>query len=420
MAVSWSTDVLPQQRSAAIIGAGIGGMTAALALLQRGWRVRIHEQAAVLAEVGAGISISPGAAAGLASLGLGRALERASLPVARLAFVHYRTGEVLSSNHGHSPDSGESPDSGRPMRDPGLTVARHIHRADLQAMLLDAVLAIDAQALVLGRRLTGFEQGSHVVAHFADGSFDQADVLIAADGVRSVARRELFGDGAPLFARQVAFRCLVPRAEAQPFLRAGNAVVSIGAGRIFHRYLIRGGSLLNVIGIAQSDAWPHESWNTPASVAEFLALYRDFHADVTGLIERAAGPTLIKWGLIVRPPLARWSVGRVGLLGDAAHPILPFLGLGAALAVEDAIVIARALDEVPQLETALECYQATRQPRVEGVRVASIRQGEIIQTAEVTRQSLAQAPAKDDALFDFDPCRAPLQHSAGAGTGHWH
>jgi salicylate hydroxylase len=393
------------RRSAAIIGAGIGGLTTALALLQRGWRVRIYEQAAVLAEAGAGISISPGAGAGLASLGLAAALERASLPVARLAFVHFRTGEVLSSN---TATDAASPADG----DPGLRVPRHIHRADLQTMLLDAVLALDAQALKLGRRLARFEQEARVVAHFADGSREEADVLIAADGVRSVARRELFGDGAPRFAGQVAFRCLMPRADAQRHLSAGNAVVSIGPGRVFHRYLIRGGTLLNVIGIARSDAWPHESWNTPASMAEFLALYRDFHADVTGLIERAAGPSLIKWGLFVRPPLARWSVGRIGLLGDAAHPILPFLGLGAALAIEDAIVIARALDEVPQLDTALACYQATRLARVEGVRLASIQQGEMIQTAEVTRQTLAQAPAQNDALFDFDPCRTPIQRVA--------
>jgi salicylate hydroxylase len=333
-------------------------------------------------------------------LGLETALLRASLPVARLAFVHFRTGEVLSTSTEPGPG------------DPGLAVARHIHRADLQAMLVDAVRGLDPDAIVFGRRLTRLEPASRVAAHFADGSRAEADVLIAADGVRSVARRELFGDGAPRFAGQVAFRCLIPRAAAEPFLGAGNAVVSIGGGRIFHRYLIRDGSLLNVIGIAQSDAWPHESWDTPASVAEFLALYRDFHADVTGLIERAADAQLIKWGLFVRPPLVRWSVGRVGLLGDAAHPILPFLGLGAALAIEDAIVIARALDETPQPEAALGRYQATRLARVEAVRLASIRQGEIIQTADVTRQSLARAPAGNDALFDFDPCRIPLQRDA--------
>jgi len=393
-----------KSRAAAIIGAGIGGLTTALALLRRGWQVRVYEQAAVLQEAGAGISISPGAAAGLASLGLAPALLDASLPVARLAFVHFQTGEVLSSSAAGEPAGG----------DPGLLVARHIHRADLQSMLVQAVQALDPSALVLGRRLVRCEQGAgvnsaDVTAHFADGTQAVADVLIAADGVRSAARRELAGDDAPRFAGQVAFRSLIPQALAAPFLGAGNAVVSIGAGRIFHRYLIRGGSLLNVIGIARSDAWPHESWNTPASVDEFLALYRDFHADVTGLIERAAGPQLIKWGLFVRPPLARWSVGRIGLLGDAAHPILPFLGLGAALAIEDAVVLARALDEIPEPDIALASYQATRIARVEAVRLASISQGEIIQTAEVTRESLARAPARNEALFDFDPCRTPIQ-----------
>jgi salicylate hydroxylase len=118
----------------------------------------------------------------------------------------------------------------------------------------------------------------------------------------------------------------------------------------------------------------------------------------------------------VGPPLARWSVVRVGLLGDAAHPILPFLGLGAALAIEDAIVIARALEEIPQPDAALAGYQATRLRRVEGVRLASIRQGEIIQTAHLTVESLARAPSKDEALFDFDPCRTPIQRVAGPGS----
>jgi salicylate hydroxylase len=392
-------------RNAAIIGAGIGGLTTALALLRRGWRVRVYEQASALKEVGAGISISPGAGAGLASLGLGPALLGASLPVARLAFAHFQTGEVLAS----------SPAPISAVADPGLAVARHIHRADLQTLLVDAVRALDPDALVLDRRLTRVEQHTQVVAGFADGSRIEADVVIAADGGRSIARRELFGDGVAHFAGQVAFRCLVPRALAAPYLSAGNAVVSIGGGRVFHRYLIRGGTLVNVIGIARSDVWPHEGWNTPADTEEFLALYHDFHADVTGLIRLAAGPELIKWGLIVRPPLPRWSIDRVALLGDAAHPILPFLGLGAALAIEDAVVLARALEEIPELDVALDCYQATRQRRVEAVRLASIRQGEIIQADGVTAESLARAPASEDALFDFDPCSVPLERACRSG-----
>jgi salicylate hydroxylase len=385
-------------RDASIIGGGIGGLATALALLRSGWRVRVYEQAAALGEAGAGISISPGAAAGLASLGLEAQLLRVSRPVTRLAFAHFQTGEVLSENAAPAETA----------RDPGLWVPRHLHRADLQSILVQAVRRLDPGALMLGRRLTRLAQGPRVVAHFADGNRAESEVLIAADGVRSAARRELFGAEAPRFAGQVAFRCLIPRALAEPFLRAGPAVVSIGAGRIFHRYLIRDGSLLNVVGIAQSDAWPHEGWNTPATAEEFLALYHDFHADVTGLIRLARGPDLIKWGLFVRPPLDRWSVGRIALLGDAAHPILPFLGLGAALAIEDAIVAARALDAVPPIEAALECYRATRKERVERVRRASIRQGDILQTAGANRESLAHAPASDEALFDFDPCRAPL------------
>jgi salicylate hydroxylase len=394
------------QRKVAIIGAGIGGLTVALALLRRGWRVRVYEQAAVLNEVGAGISISPGAGAGLASVGVGPAFLRASLPVGRLAFAHFQTGEVLSSS---------PPVESAAEEDPGLRVARHIHRADLHTVLIDGVRALDPQALVLGRRLVRIEQDARAAAHFADGGRERADVVIGADGVRSVARRELFGDDAARFAGQVAFRCLLPRAVAEPYLSAGPAVVSIGPRRVFHRYLIRGGSLLNVIGIAQSDAWPHEAWNTPASFLEFLDLYRDFHADVTGLIRQAAGPELIKWGLFVRPPLPRWSIGRVALLGDAAHPILPFLGLGAALAIEDAIVIARALDEIEGPAAALACYQATRLERVEGVRLSSIRQGEIIQTGGVTRESLARAPAGQGALFDFNPCTVPLERNSSLG-----
>lgn len=395
-------------RVASIVGAGIGGLTTALALLRSGWRVRVYEQAGTLSEVGAGISISPGAAAGLASLGLEEALLRASLPVTTLAFAHHQTGEVLSVNAPGGAPAGEA----------GAGVPRHIHRADLHAMLLGAVVRLAPGAVILGRRLTRIEQGSRVVAQFADGSRDESDVLIAADGVRSVARRELFGDGAPRFAGQVAFRCLIPRASAQPFLRAGAAVVSIGAGRVFHRYPIRDGSLVNVVGIAQSNAWPHEGWNTPASAEEFLALYHDFHPDVTGLIRLASSASLIKWGLFVRAPLDRWSVGRIALLGDAAHPILPFLGLGAALAIEDAIVVARALEVIPHIDMALRSYHATRAERVARVRLASIRQGELIQAWDVSRASLQPAPASDAALFDFDPCRVPLQHVEAVHGGH--
>lgn len=378
----------------AIIGAGLGGLTAALALLRAGWRVRVYEQAAMLGEVGAGITVSAGAGKGLASLGIGPALLTASLPVPDIAFVHFRTGELLAGVF----DKNAPPDF-------GFAKARHIHRADLHAILLDAVQALDASAVVIGARLTGIESAlDGVEVKFADGSVAKADALIAADGVRSTVRRLLFGDDSPPFAGQVAFRCLIPRAEAAAFMGAGNAVVSIGAGRIFNRYLIRGGELVNVVGIARSQVWRQEGWSTPATRKEFAGEFEGFHPDVLGLIGRAPTQNLIKWGLFARLRAEHWAEGRVLLIGDAAHPMLPFLGLGAATAIEDGIVLARALELGADFEAGFGIFQRARAERVETVRVESIRQGEIIQASDPDRMGLTGAPSQMPALFDYDPC----------------
>ena len=384
--------------SLAIIGAGLAGLTAALALLQEGFSVWVYEQAAALGEVGAGITVSPGAGRALASLGLGPKLLAASLPVPDIAFVHYRTGALLAGKFDqHAPP------------DLGFRAARHIHRADLHALLLAAVRAHDSGAVVTGARLAALEQGPEGVAmRFADGASAEAEALIAADGVRSTVRELCFGDDSPPFAGQVAFRCLIPRAEAAPFIGAGNAVVSIGPGRIFNRYLIRGGEVVNVIGIARATAWQQEGWSTPATIEEFLAAFEDFHPDVRGLISRAPEKSLIKWGLFARPRAQHWAQGRVLLIGDAAHPMLPFLGLGAATAIEDGIVLARALALGRGLEAGFAIFQRSRAARVEAVRAASVSQGDIIQAADPDRAGLSNAPSQDPAIFDYDPGSAPL------------
>jgi salicylate hydroxylase len=325
------------------------------------------------------------------------------MPVPDVAFVHCRTGALLAGSF----------DLGRPV-DRGLESARHIHRADLHAILFEAVRAIDPRSVLTGKNLHRVDDSTSAgpVMHFADGSSAACELLVAADGARSTVRRELFDDGPPQFAGQVAFRCLVPSALAAPFMGAGNAVVSIGPGRIFHRYLLRGGALVNVVGIARSDRWRREGWRAPASVAEFVAEYAGFHDDVLGLIRCAPEQSLIKWALFVRPPLRRWHRGRVVLLGDAGHPVLPFLGLGAALAIEDGIVLARALAALADVEEVFVAYQRARLDRVEAVRVQSIRQGETIQAGDPDRDELTRAPAQDARLFDYDPCSAVI----GAGT----
>jgi salicylate hydroxylase len=382
-----------------VIGAGLGGLTAALALLRSGRPVRVFEQAPILGEVGAGITLSPGAGRGLASLGVGAEILEASSPIPDIAFLHFRTGALLAGRL----------ETGAPL-DPGFNKPRHIHRADLHAILLAAVRAAGPAAVATGRRLVEIEPGDGgVTARFADGSSVASEVLIAADGTRSTARKVLFEDSPPDFAGQVAFRCLIPRDVAEPHMAAGRAAVFVGPSRVFNRYLIRGGNLVNVIGIARSNLWREEGWSTPASVEMFLETFEDFHNDVQGLIRRAPPASLIKWGLFVRPPLKTWSAGRVVLIGDAAHPILPFLGLGAALAIEDGLVLARALSEIPIVEDALQAFQRARAERVRTVRDESIRQGEILQAGGSDGPALKASPSQNPTLFDYDPCAALLE-----------
>jgi salicylate hydroxylase len=381
-----------------IIGAGLGGLTVALALLRAGWRVRVCEQAPELGEVGAGITLSPGAGRGLASLGLEDPLLANSLPVPDIAFVHYRTGALLAGvlHEGPPPDL-------------GLDAPRHIHRADLHALLNAAVRRLDADAVATGKRLVDVAPDrAGVTARFADGGTARADILIGADGARSSVRRLLFEDSAPDFAGQVAFRCLISRDVAAAHLQGANAVVSIGNARIFNRYLVRGGALVNVIGIAKCDRWLEEGWNTRASVEEFLQAYEGFHDGVLNLIRLSPPSTLIKWGLFVRPPLAHWSLERVVLVGDAAHPILPFLGLGAALAIEDAVVLARALQLTHDPKAAFGGFQNARFQRVETVRTQSILQGEIIQASDPDARGVSSSPSQRTDLFSYDPCEVPI------------
>jgi salicylate hydroxylase len=407
-----SGDILPEEfqqtesrtvlhsssRSIAIIGAGLAGLTAALALLRAGWRVAVFEQAPVLGEVGAGISLSPGAGAGFASLGLAKDILDASLPIPDIAFLHYRSGALLAGvlDRGNPPDHGFQ----RP---------RHIHRADLHAILLAAVRRTDPNAVRTNKRLTSIAQADDAVTmSFTDASTATADLLIGADGARSAVRRACFDTTAPEFAGQVAFRCLIPRDLAEPFMGLGNAAVFTGPDRVFNRYLIRGGAIVNVVGIVRSSAWRDEGWNTPASTGEFLEAFEGFHPDVGGLISVSPPQTLIKWALYVRPPLKGWHRGRIVLIGDAAHPILPFLGLGAALAIEDAIVLPRALALTADHVGAFTAFEAARFVRVDMVRNQTLLQGELIQATDPDETGLGGSPSQDVDLFGYNPCEVPI------------
>ena len=338
----------------AVCGAGLGGLTAAVALQQRGFRVTVHEQARALGEVGAGLQLSSNAVRVLADLGLEQQLiERASLPEGKQvrlwntgeAWKLFDLGPLSMERYGH----------------PYLMM----HRADLHAVLSEAFLAAGGQ-LQLGHQLAGFDQDeSGVVLRFTDGSQVRADLLVGADGVHSVVRGELFGEVESVFSGCVAWRGVVDAAALPAHLRSPVGTNWIGPHGHVIQYLLRRGELVNFVGIVERSDWTVESWNAAGTTEECLADFRGWHPDVLTLIEAIDVP--MKWALNLRPPLPTWTVGRATLLGDACHPTLPFLAQGACMAIEDGLVLARALDAHESPSAGFAAYEAARVTRTTAV-----------------------------------------------------
>jgi salicylate hydroxylase len=381
-----------------VIGAGLGGLTAALALQREGFEVEVHEQASALGEVGAGLTLSRGAQHVFRALGLQDLLAPFATPSSGFPFLHYRTGAVLA---------GEL-NLGAGLPDDGIAdVSRQCHRADLHAVLAGAFKQREPDGLKLAHRLIEIgETADGVRARFADGSAATGDMLIAADGVRSTARQLLWGDAKLRFTGKVAYRFLVDRETAVPFLRHGRGAVFVGPQRTFNRYTLRSGALINCVAIAATTAWTEDGWAIAADRDELLGSFADWHPDVTGLMSHAA--SLIKWGIFDRELLPRWSSGRVTLLGDAAHAMLPFLGLGAAMAIEDAMILARAFRAESAIDAAFLRYEVARRPRTSLIRAKSVEQGRLSQGCDPDRYDAGTAPAHDPAIFGYDPVSSAI------------
>jgi salicylate hydroxylase len=381
-----------------MIGAGLGGLVAALALIDRGFTVSVYEQAPALGEVGAGLTLRKGAQQVLRELGLMDRMAPFACPVTRFPFLHYQSARVLTGVLDHG--SGD-PDNGR------ANVERQIHRADLHGVLASALLERAPDALHLDHRLIEIEETAHGVrAVFANGVSATGDALVAADGVRSRVRDILWQADAPRYTGQAAYRFLVDRAAAAPFMGLGRGAVFIGPERTFNRYTLRGGDLVNCIGLVVTSKWVDEGWATPARRDDLLADFAGWHDDVLGLMNQAR--SLIKWGLFDRAPLPRWRRGRTTLLGDAAHAMLPFLGMGAAMAIEDGMILARAMAIESDIETAFDRYERARRPRTELIHAKSAEQGALVQSRQPDDYDGLAAPANDPSITDYDPVICPI------------
>jgi salicylate hydroxylase len=351
-------------RRIAVVGAGIGGLAAAVALAQRGARVRVFEQAPWLAEVGAGIQVAPNGVAVLEALGLRDSAEPlASWPEA-VEIVDRRGGRPVAR---------------LPLG--GAIVARHgrpywqFHRADLLAVLL-AGAEEAAVELALEARVAAVEpEGDGLAVRVDGGGGGRFELVVAADGVRSGLRAAHLDPAPARFTGHVAWRGLVPAERVPEELARSVARVTTGPGRHLVTYPLRGGALVNFVAVEERAAWTAEGWSEPGNPAALRRGFAGWGGPAGALV--AAVEDCFLWGLFDHAPLAAWVDGRLALLGDACHPMLPFLAQGATMALEDAWVLADCLDLADDPGQGLRAYEAARLPRTARVQRAAARAGRI-------------------------------------------
>lgn len=323
-----------------VVGGGIGGLAAALALARRGAKVSVLEQAPEITELGAGIQVSPNGWRVLQHLAVADAVAALSPRSEAVRLRDFRRGSQVFGMH-------------LAAEEPWYLV----HRADLVTVLAEAATAAGV-TIRLGTRVTEVVPGpTGTVLTLPDGTQETHGLTVGADGLHSAARRALNRQSQAYFTGQVAWRCTVP--ATTPI--APEAHVFMGPGRHLVRYPLRNRRLVNIVAVEERDAWAAEGWTHRDDPANLARAFVDFCPEVRGLLDSVTEVFL--WGLFRHPVAPVWQEHRLALLGDAAHPTLPFLAQGANMALEDAYVLARCLAEDDDIRDALTRYEALRRPR---------------------------------------------------------
>jgi salicylate hydroxylase len=344
--------------SIAIIGGGIGGLAAALSLLRAGLDVHVYEQATALTEAGAGIQVSPNATRILHGLGLAAELARTGVRCEAIHQRRWQDGRTLL----------RSP-LGKTVEDKFGFPHYQLHRADL---LLALAHALPQGRLHVGHRFVGMtDRGDRVEARFENGARITVEILVGADGIHSAVRHTLLGPENPRFTGCIAYRGMVLVGRVAHLPLENTSEVWMGSGRHFIHYLVSGAHLLNFVALIDQPSWHRESWTDRGNLADVMAAYEGWHPQVRAII--GAADEVFIWALFDRAPLQRWSLGRVTLLGDACHPMLPFMAQGAAQAIEDGATLAACLTTFGMGDVCetLRRYEALRLPRTSRVQAMS-------------------------------------------------
>jgi len=349
-----------------IAGAGIGGLTAAISCAAKGFAVTVLEQADQIAEMGGGIQLQPNATRVLLELGLSEKLSETGVHPERLSLRAAKTGRIIT----------------RVSLDKTIDALPYyqIHRADLQHILLEKAQTLGAR-IITNAQVKDYRQDSQqVCVHTHSNQIYKADVLIGADGVRSGIRAQIFKNdpdtAKAIFTGQVCYRGVVDASRLKLEIEPGAIV---GEGRHFVCYYLRNRQLVNVVAQYEASEWTEESWTIAADADELREMYRDWDPQVTEILENVE--KTFKWALCTRPALPRWSDQRVCLIGDACHPTLPNLASGAAMAIEDAYIIAELLsDSQASVPDVLQAFYDLRIERCTRIQKASARMANFFHT----------------------------------------
>jgi salicylate hydroxylase len=386
---------------AAVVGGGIGGVSAACSLLHRDVDVAVFEQARTLGEIGAGVLLLPNGLRQLERIGLGRALAAVGAKIGDSSSYYRADGTVVGPI--------VTTDS------TGWNGVYGMHRADLLNAL---ATKLPPETIRVGHRCVGFVQTANSARlHFAHGDSFEADIIIAADGIPSILQKYVVERASPEYSGVRAYRGLISR-EKLPGWPESDHMVWMGTGKHFIAYPVRGGRLLNYVGFVPTKDETIESWSAAGDVDELVASFDGWDPRIVRLLGTVE--TCYWWGLYDRRPLSSWTSGRLVLMGDAAHPMLPHLGQGANQAIEDGVALAVLLagrdpDQVPYL---LQQYEKFRRARTDAIqaeaRKTGLRYDSRYENLEERDREIAKSGAFRKSLYDYDVEEATIAHAKAA------